>query len=253
MGVPRLKEAGMDVIVNASVLGIGLLRGKGVPEGVEGDRYPSPRGLRTAVRRVYDLCEERGEIVEDVTRRYAIENWLSVGAEVGTRGELELDESGGQSPDPLTTLKLDKFGASVVDVSTFEELEETMRIWKSILDASKGNRGVSGILKRMRDELGAVLEDGYGGEETSKSDSQEQKSSLERREQVNKLGKEARVLLGEWTDYAWESPGKDYVNIRKGFGPNKEEQEEEEEEVKAEEGGLLGHSLVSGTLNMIDQ
>ena len=66
------------------------------------------------------------------------------------------------------------------------------------------------------------------------------------------MGEEIRGLLGKWTHYAWDSPGKGYVNLRKGFGPNKEEQKKEEMEVRKEEKAIPESKLVSGKLNMVD-
>ena len=141
VGVPLLKAAGVDVVVSGSVLGTGLLRRKGIPEGVEGDMYPAPQGLKAMIRKANDLCEEKGEVMEKVAQHYPIENWLSAGVEVGTKGELEVEERGKQLLDELTELKLEKFGVSVMDVGTLEELEETMRVWKSILNTSERGRG----------------------------------------------------------------------------------------------------------------
>src|SRR2546423_2080613 len=47
-GVPRLRAAHVDVVLNASPLGMGLLRQNGVPVGGQGDFHPAERGLRQA-------------------------------------------------------------------------------------------------------------------------------------------------------------------------------------------------------------
>ncbi|KJK61894.1 Aldo/keto reductase family protein [Aspergillus parasiticus SU-1] len=56
-GIPALKEAQVPVICNSSPLASGLLRASGVPMGTLGDWYPSPNGLRTAVKRASDWTE----------------------------------------------------------------------------------------------------------------------------------------------------------------------------------------------------
>ena len=44
-GIPRLVAAGVDVVPNASPLGMGLLRSQGPPIGAMGNWHPAPDGL----------------------------------------------------------------------------------------------------------------------------------------------------------------------------------------------------------------
>ncbi|RMJ21936.1 L-galactose dehydrogenase, partial [Aspergillus sp. HF37] len=72
--LPRLVKAGVDVVPNASPLGMGLLRRSGVPVGGMGDFHPAPDGLRGVVRRAGVWAEEeRGEKLEVVAVRFALE------------------------------------------------------------------------------------------------------------------------------------------------------------------------------------
>jgi aryl-alcohol dehydrogenase-like predicted oxidoreductase len=82
-GLPRLLAAGVDVVPNASPLGMGLLRRKGVPIGSMGDFHPAPDGLRAAVHAASEWMENQGEKLEVVAIRYALEFWLREGSPNG--------------------------------------------------------------------------------------------------------------------------------------------------------------------------
>lgn len=87
--VPRFKAAGVGVVTNASPLGMGLLRGQGVPKGLTGGRWhPAPDGLREACAEIARWLEREGGGVslESVAGRWALEEWARLGAEVGTSG-----------------------------------------------------------------------------------------------------------------------------------------------------------------------
>jgi hypothetical protein len=150
---------------------MGLLRKVGVPIGGKGDFHPAPAELRSRVADAASFVEDTGEKLETVSIRWALEQWATVGAAVGSKGQI---------------------GVSVLGVSKVEELEETMRVWSSIVDGF---------------ESGEALRERNVSEES-------RRWSLARRREVQ--GKVERVweLLGEWKDYAWPSPGVDYVNVR---------------------------------------
>ena len=57
-GIQQLKEAGVDVVPNASPLGMGLLRREGVPVGSMGNWHPAGSELRAAVRRASDFLRQ---------------------------------------------------------------------------------------------------------------------------------------------------------------------------------------------------
>ncbi|KAH6678589.1 putative D-arabinose 1-dehydrogenase [Halenospora varia] len=112
-GLDRLRRAGVSVVPNASPLGMGLLRSVGVPVGGKGDFHPAPMELRNKVLEAANYIKTQGEKIEVVSIRWALERWASEGATVGGIGGI---------------------GVSVMGVSNLSELEETMRVWNSVLD-----------------------------------------------------------------------------------------------------------------------
>lgn len=172
-GLPRLCAAGVDVVPNASPLGMGLLRRQGVPIGSQGDFHPSPTGLREMIRKAADWVEsttDGKDRIEVVAIRFALESWARDG------GCARADHQHQQQ----------RLGVSVMGVSNVGELEETLRVWNSILDGL----GVHpGALPRDRD------------------------LSHARQQQILTLVQGIRDILGEdWVDYAWSSPSADFVN-----------------------------------------
>ena len=182
VALPRLKAAGVDVVPNASVLGMGLLRRTGVPIGAQGDFHPSPTELRAVVQKASDWCDRRGNRIEKVAIRFALETWIREGKEVGSKGDPA-------SGIPWTHEKVDhkaaKLGVSVMGVSNMDELNETMRVWRSILDG---------------------LEDGEHTAVVSGRGSKDRTWSLSRQKQVQELSLGIRKILGEYLDFAWASP-----------------------------------------------
>ncbi|KAH9825528.1 Aldo/keto reductase family [Teratosphaeria destructans] len=191
-GIKELKAAGVDVVPNASILSMGLLRREGVPIGKMGDWHPSSNELRAAVKRASDFCDRHDEKLEVVAIRYALEQWVRVGATVGSRGdpasgvpwERESNEQvGGQ-----------RLGVSVIGVSKASELEKTMQVWRSILDGLEN------------------------GEETARRGGEMERDhewSLNRRKAVEILADGIQEHLDEYLDYVWESPGPGFANKRK--------------------------------------
>lgn len=166
VGLKRLRAAGVNVVPNASPLGMGLLRHVGVPIGGKGDFHPAPKELREKVALAAKYVEETGERLETVSIRWALENWAKVGAPVGAKG---------------------KIGVSVMGVSKHSELQETMRVWNSVI---------------------------HGIEPAARSSTEEKDWSLDRRGDVQEKGLKIQELLGEYKDYAWPSPDPSYVNVR---------------------------------------
>lgn len=164
-GLARLRQAGVDCVPNASVLGMGLLRSSGVPDNGKEDWHPAPKELRARVQKAARWVEERGERLEVVAIRWGLERWA-------------LDGKVGSEP----------IGVSVMGVSNIGELEETLRVWNSVLD------GIS-----------------LPGRQVEESKKQ---WSLERRGEVEGLAKGIREILGDYQDYAWASPGEGFVNTR---------------------------------------
>jgi D-arabinose 1-dehydrogenase len=167
LGLDRLRKAGVSVVPNASVIGMGLLRSQGVPIGGDGDWHPSPRELRKAVAEAARFAEAEGERLEVVAIRWGLETWARAGAAVGGLGAI---------------------GVSVIGVSNVRELEETMRVWNSVLDGLPGRDGALDPNDRAR--------------------------SVQRSNRVRSLAENIWKVLGPWKDYTWASPDKDYVNTR---------------------------------------
>lgn len=190
-GIHELKAAGVDVVPNASVLGMGLLRRQGVPIGSMGNWHPANNDLRAAVKRASDFCDRHDEKLEVVAIRWALETWLRAGSSVGSRG----DPASGVpwTKESIEEVGGDRLGVSVMGVSKSSELEKTMQVWRSILDGLEG------------------------GEETARRAGRWKRDhewSLNRQKAVQILADGIREHLDEWLDYAWDSPGKDYVNNR---------------------------------------
>jgi D-arabinose 1-dehydrogenase len=188
-GIKELKAAGVDVVPNASVLGMGLLRREGVPIGSMGNWHPASNELRAAIHRASDFCDRHDEKLEVVAIRWALETWLRTGSTVGSRG----DPASGVpwTPEPISSIPgNEKLGVSVMGVSKSSELEKTMQVWRSILDGLEG------------------------GEETARRAGRWKRDhewSLNRQRAVQILADGIREHLDEWLDYAWASPGEDYV------------------------------------------
>jgi aryl-alcohol dehydrogenase-like predicted oxidoreductase len=191
-GVPRLIAAGVDVVPNASPLGMGLLRGQGPPIGAMGNWHPAPDELRRAVRAASDWTDKQGERLEVVALRFALENWLREAAKVGTFGDpLALPA------DPYhSEVMRQKLGVSVMGVSKITELDETIRVWRSVLDG-------------MADDL-----DQGPGTMTPSNEVSDHEWSLQRRQRIRILANGIRNVIGPWADFAWPSPEPGFVNKR---------------------------------------
>jgi len=190
-GLSRLKAAGVDVVPNASILGMGLLRSGGVPEGGLGDWHPAPEGLRTACRAVSTFCDSIDEKLEVVAIRWALETWLIEGESVGSKG----DPASGlkwkhESIDEVCGRKL---GVSVMGVSNLNELDETIRVWRSILDGLEGSRETAVQAGRWKGD---------------------HEWSLKRRDEIRAIAERVWEEFGRWQDFAWASPGEDYFRVQ---------------------------------------
>lgn len=186
VALPRLIAAGVDVVPNASVLGMGLLRRTGVPIGAHGDFHPSPIELRTAIQKASDWCDRQDNRIEKVAIRFALETWIREGQDVGSTGDPASGIPHSRHPSPNSTAPAaPKLGVSVMGVSTIAELDETMRVWRSILDGMEGGA--------------ATAVDSGRGE-------QDRAWSLKRQKQVQRLSLGIREILGRYLDFAWASP-----------------------------------------------
>ncbi|KAL2264466.1 hypothetical protein VTK26DRAFT_31 [Humicola hyalothermophila] len=190
----RLKKAGVGVVLNASILGMGLLTTRGIPadpvsrsdDGTDSPLtkwHPSPPGLRVACKKLADLAAAAGERLEAVAIRWSLDEWARVAAEAGV---------GVNGPGSR------KIGAAVCGVTSVSELEETVAEWR-------------GVLSNLEQPQGAgVGSDTYG--------------SARRAKVLNLVQNDLWPALGSWIDYAWESPGPGFANTRsecdRGVVPN---------------------------------
>ncbi|KAK4133764.1 D-arabinose 1-dehydrogenase [NAD(P)+]-like protein [Trichocladium antarcticum] len=181
----RLRKAGVDVVLNASMLGMGLLTSRGIPAGPQtsgaadeagnsmlAQWHPSPPELRVACKKLAGLATAAGERLESVAIRWALAEWARVAAAAG----FGVDMVGSR-----------KIGATVCGVSRIAELEETVTEW----------RGVLASLGQIQDST----DEAYGAARQGKI--------------LDLVQQELWPALGSWIDYVWESPGDDFVNTRR--------------------------------------
>ena len=188
-GIKQLMEAGVDVVPNASPLGMGLLRREGVPIGSMGNWHPSSNELRASVKRASDFCDRHDEKLEVIAIRYALESWLKAGASVGSRG----DPASGVPWKRESNEQVggNRLGVSVMGVSKRKELEKTMKVWRSILDGLEGGAETARKAGRW---------------------SRDHEWSLNRQKAVQILTDGIQEHLDEYIDYTWDSPPKGIVN-----------------------------------------
>ncbi|KAK4158845.1 L-galactose dehydrogenase [Cladorrhinum sp. PSN259] len=145
----RLKKAGVSAVLNASMLGMGLLTRRGIPaEDLQTSSedsplakwHPSPPELRIACKKLADIAEKSGERLESVAIRWALQEYARVGAAAG----LGVDISSSK-----------KVGATVCGVSSIPELEETVAEWNDVLteNSARGKK----VLELVKNELWPAL------------------------------------------------------------------------------------------------
>ena len=217
-GLSRFLNAGVDVVPNASPLGMGLLRSVGVPLGdSNGSWHPAPDELRHAcLKAAQHVEQERNEKLESLAVRFAMQSWCDKGSLVGSSGStpreaisalMKRSEGSTKKGDCVAThgeqahSGRPRLGVSVMGVSKLSELEGTMSVYNSILDS---------------DRFTSECSDGS-------------------QEQVEDIAQYIREhILGiDWTDHAWASPDPGFVNQRKHFGGSDEEQDSDSAEANA--------------------
>ncbi|KAI0155217.1 Aldo/keto reductase [Xylariaceae sp. FL1272] len=172
----RFEEAGVDVVLNASMLGMGLLTTRGADSGTFASWHPSPEGLRQVCHDLVPIAAEAGEKLEVVAIRWALDNWSRDGAARGS----------GASRLP----KGIRVGVSVMGISNIPELEETCRVFNSVMEGLEPDSPDTALMSRR-------------------------KWSQERRENVQQIVEKMWAVLGTWRDYSWSSPDPGFVNTRK--------------------------------------
>ncbi|KAH9883457.1 Aldo/keto reductase [Xylariomycetidae sp. FL2044] len=171
--VARFEKAGVDVVLNASMLGMGLLTTRGANAGPMASWHPSPEGLRRAIQTLVAIASASGEKLEVVSIRWALDNWARDGASRGC-----LLPSGR------------RVGASVMGITSDAELEETHRVFNSVIE-------------------------GLQPETTDTEEMRKREWSLNRRSTIQGIVEKMWVTLGGWKDYSWDSPDPSFVNKRR--------------------------------------
>lgn len=183
--VRRFAAAGVDVVLNASMLGMGLLTTRGADGGPMATWHPSPEGLRRAVRALVAEADAAGEKLEKVAIRWALDNWARDGAVLGGTATTANAIAAAGLPAPV------RVGVSVMGVANVAELEETFRVFRSVAE-------------------------GLNPKPSSPATAAAHEWSLARRAAIQALVERMWEVLGpEWKDYCWSSPGPGYVNQRK--------------------------------------
>ncbi|KAI1088417.1 Aldo/keto reductase [Rostrohypoxylon terebratum] len=171
----RFERAGVDVVLNASMLGMGLLTTRGVDAGPMAKWHPSPNGLRKACQDLVPIATNAGEKLEVVAIRWALDNWARAGAPRGGR-------------TPQLSVR-DRVGVSVMGISSVVELEETCRVFNSVIE-------------------------GLEPETANVEQTKRRQWSTDRRQTIQQVVEQMWTILGRWKDYSWSSPDPGFVNAR---------------------------------------
>ena len=104
-------------------------------------------------------------------------------------------------------------------VSSLDELEETLRVWNAIvdgLDISLVDEPLNLTNAEARQDLPSAgnFDDKKSTSEDSVSRVTDPEWSRARRQQIPRLVQGAQNVIGEWMNYTWDSPEKDFVNVR---------------------------------------
>ncbi|KAK4223739.1 Aldo/keto reductase family-domain-containing protein [Podospora fimiseda] len=145
----RLKAAGVSAVLNASMLGMGLLTQRGIPADNDPSSplakwHPSPPALRLACKSLSEITtSKQSERLESIAIRWALQEYARVGAAAG----LGVDVGDGK-----------QVGATVCGVSSIPELEETVKEWNDVLAGldSPTPRGQK-VLDLVKNELWPAL------------------------------------------------------------------------------------------------
>ncbi|ODA76996.1 hypothetical protein RJ55_07513 [Drechmeria coniospora] len=143
----RFREARVGCVLNASMLGMGLLTTRGVDDGPMATWHPAPPALRRACHDLAAVAAARGERLEEVAIRWSLDGWARAGEPFGTTAYPAAalsDAAVGGDERPA------RIGVSVMGVSAVEELEETWRLWTSAVGLAAAPR---------RDDIAALVRD----------------------------------------------------------------------------------------------
>ncbi|KAI1750677.1 Aldo/keto reductase family-domain-containing protein [Xylaria castorea] len=172
----RFADASVDVVLNASMLGMGLLTTRGADAGPMASWHPSPEGLRQACQDLVPVAVDAGEKLEVVAIRWALDHWAVAGAARGS----------GNSRLPAGT----RVGVSVMGISNVAELEETCRVFNSVIESLEPDSADTDLMARRQ-------------------------WSRDRRAKIEAVVEKMSTVLGAWKDHSWASPGPGFINTRK--------------------------------------
>jgi aryl-alcohol dehydrogenase-like predicted oxidoreductase len=151
----RFRDAGVECVLNAGILGMGLLTTRGVDDGPQAAWHPAPPELKAACRHLATMAEAEGEGLEGVCLRWSLDTWGRTGADLGTSAVPVKDEFSGFA-QPF------RMGVSVVGVTRLAELEEYWAVWKSVAGAgaddeeARRRRKIDGLVRdKMWPSLGS--------------------------------------------------------------------------------------------------
>lgn len=126
LGRPELLErfaaAGVNCVLNASMLNMGLLTSQGVNNLPMAAWHPAPHELREACHDLAPIAASENRHLEEVAIKWSLRNWIYKGSSFGTKA-YKCD----------TNMNLpERIGASVMGVSSVEQLEETWQLWRDV-------------------------------------------------------------------------------------------------------------------------
>lgn len=197
----RFKRAGVSTVLNASMLGMGLLTTRGVDHGPQAAWHPSPSPMRKACAEMAATATAAGEKLERLAIRWSLDTWARAGARSGLGVSLA-GKSGHMRLSDSNTI-----GGSVMGITSLAELEETWDVWMSVLAESVPDVSLDSDNEVAKEASKDVVVNG---------DKDLQTASLKRCDQVQHLVKEKLwPLLGEWRNHSWPSGGDGFVNDRK--------------------------------------
>ena len=130
----RFVDAGVGCVMNGSPLGMGLLRGEGVPVGDMGDFHPAPKELRDRCAEAARVVGASGKKLETVALKFALGEWMKDGASAGTRVKPLVSANGGCREVDVEG----RIGVTVAGVSFINELEELLTVWREAVVAPDG-------------------------------------------------------------------------------------------------------------------
>lgn len=178
----RFRRAGVDVVLNASILAMGLLT-PGISAGPQESWHPAPEGLRAACVALRKECAARGgKRLEEIAIEYALREWGRLAIDAG----VAVGRGVGQQT----------VGGTVIGVTSVRELEETMAAWASACrDLGLVEDGHKAGVTNGNGHVDAV-----GGAKGGPEDV------------VAFVRDVMWPILGEWKDFSWDSPHKGWFD-----------------------------------------